>query len=43
MDKFLKGEENNIKDHKKFYNYNFELMDKSFPSSDAVADLMHKT
>ena len=43
VDKFLKGEENQLKDHKKFYNYGFELKDKSFPSADAVADLMHKT
>ena len=43
MDKFLSGEENNFKDHKKFYNYPFEFIDKSFPSADKVRDLMHKT
>ena len=43
MDRFLKGEENNLKDHKRFYNYNFEFVDKSFPSAEKVADLMHKT
>merc|ERR1719498_1789918 len=43
VDKFLKGEENHLKDHKKFYNYPFELKDKSFPSASAVSDLMHKT
>lgn len=25
MDKFLAGEENSLKDHKRFYNYPFEL------------------
>ena len=43
VDKFLKGEENHLKDHKRFYNYGFELKDKSFPSAEAAADLMHKT
>ena len=42
MNKFLKGEENHLKDHKKFYNYKFELMDKGFPTAEKVADLMHK-
>ena len=42
VDKFLTGEENKLKDHKRFYNYPFELMDKSFPSAEKVADLMHK-
>merc|ERR1712070_36262 len=36
VDKFLK-------DDKRFYNYGFELKDKSFPSAEAAADLMHKT
>ena len=43
VDKFLKGEENNLKDHKRFYNFPFELKDKSFPTAEAVSDLMHKT
>ena len=43
VDKFLKGEENHLKDHKRFYNYNFEFVDKSFPTAEKVADLMHKT
>ena len=42
MDKFLRGEENNFRGHKKFYDYNFEFKDKSFPSAEKVADLMHK-
>ena len=42
VDKFLSGEENNLKDHKRFFNYGFELKDKSFPTADQVADLMHR-
>lgn len=41
VDKFLKGEENNLKGHKRYLNYPYELKDKSFPSADAVSDLMH--
>merc|ERR1719265_1513197 len=43
MDKFLKGEENNLKGHKRYLNYEYELKDKSFPTADAVADLMLTT
>lgn len=42
MDKFLRGEENNFRGHKKFYDYPFEFKDKSFPTAEKVADLMHK-
>ena len=42
VDAFLKGEENNLKGHKKFFDYPFEFKDKSFPSNEAVTDLMHK-
>lgn len=42
VDKFLRGEENHLKDHKKFLNYPFEFEDKSFPSADAVKDMMNK-
>ena len=42
VDKFLKGEPNNLKGHKKFYDYNFELIDKSYPSMDAVSEMMSK-
>ena len=42
VDKFLAGEENNLRNHKRFLNFDFKLADKSYPSSDAVADLMHK-
>jgi len=43
VDKFLKGEENQLKQHHKFYDYNFEFIDKSFPSAEKVSELMHKT
>jgi hypothetical protein len=42
VDKFLRGEENHLKDHKTFYNHPFEFKDKSFPTADKVYDLMHK-
>jgi len=40
VDKFLSGEENNLKGHKLFYDYPFEFVDKSFPSAEKVAALM---
>jgi len=43
VDKFLKGEKHHLKEHKRFYDYNFEFIDKSFPTAEKVADLMHKT
>ena len=42
VDKFLSGEENNLKDHKRFYNFPYELKDKSFPTAEKVAEVMHK-
>jgi hypothetical protein len=41
VDRFLKGEANDLKGHKRYLNYEYELLDKSFPSQEAVADLMH--
>ena len=41
VDKFLNNEENDLKGHKKFLNYDFEFIDKSFPSAEKVRDLMH--
>ena len=43
VDKFLRGEENNLKGHKRFLDYNFQFIDKSFPTTDDVANVMHKT
>ena len=42
VDKFLRGEENNLRGHKRFLDYEFEFIDKSFPSAEKAADLMHK-
>ena len=42
IDKFLKGEENSLKQHKNFINYQYEFLDKSFPSAENAHDLMHK-
>ena len=41
MDKFLRGEENNLKNHKRYLNYDFTHIDKSFPTAEAVSSLMH--
>ena len=42
VDKFLRGEENNMKAHPMYKDYPYEFLDKSFPSADAVKDMMHK-
>lgn len=41
LDKFLNGEENKLKEHKQFVNYNYDFMDKSFPTSEKVAQVMN--
>lgn len=41
LDKFLRGEENTLREHKQFLNYNYEYLDKSFPTPDKAKDLMH--
>ena len=40
LDKFLKGEENHLKEHKYFVNYKYEYLDKSFPSTEAAHQLI---
>ena len=40
MDKFLKGEDNKFKEHKNFVNYQYEYIDKSFPTIDKARNLM---
>lgn len=40
LDKFLKGEESKIKEHKNFVNYQYEFIDKSFPTPEKAAELM---
>ena len=41
LDKFLRSEDNKLKEHKNFVNYNYDFIDKSFPSAEKVHDLMH--
>lgn len=41
LDKFLKGEENTLKQHKNFVNYDYEFIDKSFPTIEKAHELMH--
>lgn len=42
LDKFLRGEENHLKEHKNYINYNYEYLDKSYPTVEAAHDLLHK-
>jgi hypothetical protein len=42
LDKFLRGEENHLKEHKNWVNYKYEFKDKSFPSSEMAKDLFNK-
>ena len=40
LDKFLRGEDNKLKEHKNFVNYQFEYIDKSFPTAEKAQELM---
>jgi hypothetical protein len=42
LDKFLKGEENNLKEHRLYVNYQFEYLDKSFPTVEMAHELISK-
>merc|ERR1719263_1872054 len=42
VDAFLAGESNNLKGHKLYLDYPFELKDKSFPSNDQVSELLNR-
>ena len=42
VDKFLAGKENHLKDHPRFNSYEYELVDKSFPTSEMAKDLISK-
>eukprot|EP00347_Sterkiella_histriomuscorum_P005532 403356254 len=42
VDKFLRGEENKLKEHKFFVNYQYEYLDKSYPTAEAAHELFHK-
>ena len=41
LDKFLRGEENHLKEHKNLINYDYQYQDKSFPSVEAAHDLFN--
>ena len=40
LDKFLSGQPNHLKEHGKYVNYDYEMLDKSFPSSEAAQSLI---
>jgi hypothetical protein len=42
VDKFLRGEENKMREHPNFVNYNYEYIDKSYPTSEAAHELFNK-
>ena len=42
MDKFLQGKENNLKQHRRYVDYPFEFIDKSYPTEKMAHDLFHK-
>ena len=41
LDKFLRCEENKLKEHKNFVNYKYEFLDKSYPSVEAAHNMLH--
>jgi hypothetical protein len=41
VDKFLRGEENKLKEHKNFVDYKYEFIDKSYPSVEAAHDIFN--
>ena len=40
VDKFLRGEENHLKEHKNFVNYKYDFMDKSYPNAERAHNLI---
>jgi hypothetical protein len=42
LDKFLKGEENNLKAHPLYIDYQYEYLDKSFPTAEQAHELINK-
>jgi len=40
MDKFLNGKPNNLKAHSKFVNYEYQFVDKSFPTQEMAGNLI---
>ena len=41
VDKFLRGEENAMKEHPYYANYDFDYKDKSYPTEEKAYDLFH--
>ena len=42
MDKFLKGEPNTFKEHKNFVNYQYQYLDKGFPTVEQAHEVFHQ-
>ena len=42
LDKFLAGKDNHLKQHPRFLNYEYQFLDKSFPSQEMAKDLISK-
>ncbi len=42
LDKFLRGEENKLKEHRNYVNYNYEYIDKSYPTVEMAHELFHR-
>lgn len=40
VDKFLRGEENHLKEHKNFVNYKYDFLDKSYPNAEKAHNLI---
>ena len=43
LNAFLDGKPNHLKDHPRFLNYNYEFIDKSYPSLDDAKNLIEGT
>ena len=43
LNAFLDGKPNHLKDHPRFLNYNYEFIDKSYPSQDDAKNLIEGT
>ena len=42
MDNFLSGKEHHLKEHPRFVKYDFEYLDKRYPTEQMAHDLFHK-
>ena len=42
LDKFLAGKENHLKDHPRYLKYDYQFIDKSFPTQEMANDLITK-